>query len=287
MDIFTFIGTVLDLDLYHSVEYVKHRFGIGKIKLGFKPTPEDEEEEEYLLSHKQATEEPLEVSILDQSILNTYYDLYYSGWIKEGISINTMKRFNIKMSILDHQIIIPHFDMDGNLIGVRCRNLDKNLVDAGKKYMPVKFYGQILKHPTGQFLYGLNIAKPYIDHYHKIILFEAEKSVLQMASMFPHYILGVSLSGSNLTKFQVDQILKCNVHEVVIALDKEFDDSKSREAQFYMERIKAVFYEKLKDHGIKVSVIWDTQNLLNKKDSPSDHGTKIFNQLLKNRIEIK
>lgn len=37
---------------------------------------------------------------------------------------------------------------------------------------------------------------------------------------------------------------------------------------------------------MKISVIWDEDNLLEYKDSPSDLGKHIFEKLLKSRIDI-
>ena len=58
--------------------------------------------------------------------------------------------------VLDNQIVIPHYDLDDNLIGVRARNMDKDLVEKGMKYFPVRYKRDILRHPTGAVLYGLN-----------------------------------------------------------------------------------------------------------------------------------
>ena len=38
---------------------------------------------------------------------------------------------------------------------------------------------------------------------------------------------------------------------------------------------------------VDVYVIWDTNNILDYKDSPSDKGKKIFEQLYKERIRLE
>ena len=59
----------------------------------------------------------------NENILNLYNDIYFEGWIKENISIESMKKYHIKYDIVNERIIIPHFDINNNLIGIRCRNL--------------------------------------------------------------------------------------------------------------------------------------------------------------------
>lgn len=215
--------------------------------------------------------------------MNIYEDIYYKGWINEGISIETMKKFNIKNSISDQQIIIPHYDEDGRLVGVRCRNLNKDLVNAGKKYMPVFNNGTLLNHPTGSVLYGLNFNKKNIEKYRKIILFESEKSVLQLDSMMPDMSIGVCLSGSNLTDYQVEILKSLQIDEVIIALDKEFEKIGDEEEKYFAKKIEKSIYSKLSAF-FKVSVLWDVNQLLEKQMSPTDNGKEVFYKLFTNRI---
>lgn len=77
-----------------------------------------------------------EIKLLDKKILDSYYDYYHKSWIEDNISPKTMKKFNIKYSVLDNQIIIPHYDLKGNLVGVRARNLNQELVNSGKNICP-------------------------------------------------------------------------------------------------------------------------------------------------------
>ena len=136
-----------------------------------------------------------------------------------------MMKYNIRYSIVDNQIIIPHYDEYGNLIGVRGRNLNKDKVDEGKKYMPIFYEGKVLKHLTGANLYGLDKNKEMIEKHKTMILFESEKSVLQLDSMMPDHSIGVCVSGSSLTQYQLELIKKLSIDEVIIGVDKEFENT--------------------------------------------------------------
>ena len=279
MDIFGLVGRVMDLDFFNSFKYICMKFGISYQGV----TSHSDKIDTSFFEKFKRIKEVISIKTLSKKILDTYYDLYHSIWVKDGISVRSMKKFGIKYSILSNQIIIPHHDIDGNLIGVRARNLNEELVDDGKKYMPVYYKNEVLKHPTGAALYGLNLTRKDIERYKTIILFESEKSVLQLDTMLPDMSIGVCISGSSLTYHQLDILKKLDIEEVVVALDKEFTEIGSQEEKFYAEKVKNVFLDKLTPY-YRVSVIWDTDNLLGEKESPTDRGLDTFKKLFENRL---
>ena len=282
MDIFGLVGRVMDLDFYSSFKYVCMKFGIS-YQNDFSNS--EKVEMSFFEKFKRQKKQSINLKKFDPKILNSYWDIYHKSWLNDGISIKSMKKFGIKFSIMDNQIVIPHYDIQGDLIGVRGRNLRIDLVDAGKKYMPVYWKKEVLKHPTGAALYGLNLTKTQIEKYKTIILFESEKSVLQLDTMLPEMSIGVCLSGSSMTYNQLDILKELDIEEVIIALDKEFEEVGSPEEKFYAEKITSVFADKLSPY-YRVSVIWDVDGLLELKDSPTDKGLETFEKLFENRIAL-
>lgn len=279
MDIFGLVSRVINLDFFESFKYVCIKFGIS-----YQGSYQDDDRVDNSFKERFKRKEEIHLKTLPTNVLNTYYDLYHKIWVDDGISVRSMKKFEIKFSIADNQIIIPHYDIEGNLIGVRSRNLHQHLVDEGRKYMPVYWKKQILKHPTGSSLFGLNLTKKHIEKYRTVILFESEKSVLQLDTMWPEMSIGVCISGSSLTEHQIRILRNLEVENVIIALDKEFEEVGSQQYLFYQEKINRTFIDKLQ--GFNISVIWDTEGLLSLKDSPTDHGLEIFNTLFKKRILV-
>lgn len=227
--------------------------------------------------------EPLK--ILSEKVLNRYDDNYHISWVKEGIMPSTMKKFDIKMSITDQQIVIPHRDENGNLVGVRARNLNKEVVDKGMKYAPVKQGNTFLNHPTGATLYGLYENKENIESVKKVVLFESEKSVLQLDSFYHGYGIGVCMSGSSFSDRQLDLIKNLPIEEVIIAVDKEFENIGDTLEKYYAEKVEKTIANKLKPY-FSVSVVWDKKGLLDIKDSPTDRGKSIWLELFRNRISL-
>ena len=186
MDIFSLVQNHFDIEFYAALIYVANKFGIVDDGESFIDKSNKIENPGAIFERKLKRAVFPEIEILDDKILNDFYfEYFHKSWIDEGISISAMNKFGISYSIEDNQIIIPHRDKNGNLIGVRARNLNKNLVDQGKKYMPIYNSGKVLKHPTGANLYGMDLNKHKIDELKCAILFESEKSVLQLESFYP------------------------------------------------------------------------------------------------------
>ena len=194
-----------------------------------------------------------------------------------------MQKYNIKTSIIDEQIIIPHYDEDNRLVGVRCRNLNKQLVNDGKKYMPVFQGNEMLNHSTGSVLYGLNFNKDMINKRRKIILFESEKAVMQLDSYMPDMSIGVCLSGSSLTNKQIEIIKDLNVDEIIVAYDRDWEKLGDETEKYYARKIEETIVKKLSSQ-FHISAIWDLYDDLETKQSPTDKGRETFIKLLNNRI---
>ena len=112
-------------------------------------------------------------NILNPNLLNVFTFVATPEWLNDGISEEVMKQYNIKYSIEQNKIIIPHYDINNNLIGIRGRALNEEDLAIGK-YMPVQIEGTIYSHPLMYNLYGLNIVKDNIKKYKMAIVAESE-----------------------------------------------------------------------------------------------------------------
>ena len=225
-------------------------------------------------------DDDVKLEILNKNILNAfdYNKEKIQGWIDEGIGEDALERFNIKYDPNLDAIIIPNLDHEGNLIGIRGRFLAAN---AKAKYMPIRFNGKILSHPTGKFLYGFYENKNVIAQKRIAVIFEGEKSVLKMETMYPGNNVALSTSGKKITLDQLNALLKMNINEVVLAYDKEYQSPDERKA-------KIVEYDKiisvLKPY-FEVSMLIDFSNHIPYKESPIDAGKDVFEDLMRNRMK--
>lgn len=231
----------------------------------------------------QEKDNNINIPIITENLLNPFIVNYTDEWLREGIDKDTMDLYNIKYSISQNKIIIPHYNENNELIGIRGRSLNEEDIAIGK-YMPVQIEGKIYKHPLAYNLYGLNITKDNIKRIKTAIIFEGEKSCLLYNSFFgKENNISVAVCGSTLHKYQIDLLIKSGADNIVIAFDKEGDNWSDKEK--YYAKLKSLCQRYIK--YCNIGFIYDTQNILDLKDSPIDKGKENFIKLYKNLTWIK
>ena len=206
-------------------------------------------------------------------------------WEKEGITAETCNRYGICYNPKSQAIVIPHYNEEGKLIGIRERTLIKENAEIYGKYRPAYINNKMYNHPLSFALYGLNMNKDNIRKIKKAIVFESEKAVLQYDSYFgPESNISVACCGSNLITYQLELLLSLKVNEIIIAFDHDFEDIKEDKAKQIIERYKKMYIK----YGniVTISFIWDRNNLTGYKDSPIDCGKEIFISLFKERVNL-
>lgn len=220
----------------------------------------------------------------DKAILRKY-SFDYMGlipWMNEGISIDALQRFNIKYDSNRQAIIIPNFDYDGNLIGVRARYLKPEDIQKGK-YRPIYDNGVLYNHPTGRTFYGIYENHSNITRKGIAVIFESEKSVLLYNTIYGNDN-GIALAtlGQNITKDHIQYLLKMGVRHVILAYDSDYEDYDQ------LKEVKEKYIKKGKilNQFFNVSILIDFDFDLPYKSSPIDGGKEIFEKILKNRVII-
>lgn len=214
------------------------------------------------------------------NVLDCFVKLYPQEWLDDGITEQAMDKFNISYSISQNKIIIPHYDIDGRLVGIRGRALNDWEIENVGKYTPIKIEQTWYKHPLSMNLYGLNITKDNIRAHSICFLFESEKAVMQMEG-FQYPNCSAAVCGSNFNKYQLNILMKtCAPHEIIICFDKEELPGEDK----YFNKLYGIC--KKYEQYCNFSFIYDREGLLGLKDSPTDKGEEIFNKLLKRRVKV-
>lgn len=235
-----------------------------------------------------------ELKVYDKSILNNFPKLYHKDWIDEGISIETMEKYNIRYYPRLDQIIIPCYNKDGELIGIRVRNMNKEYVNEGNpKYFPLyTLDGTSYEFPTNQVFYGINYNLEEIKRTGKCMLVEAEKSVLKADSWFGEHNITLALYGSNIGKKRFNEIISWGLTELIIGVDSDFESIYDENGKLTEEYIK--FEDKVfklakpfKPYIPKISVCYNNQRITDcYKFSPFDFSRGNFDKMYKEREEI-
>lgn len=158
----------------------------------------------------------------NRNIIDTLPSLYPQAWIDEGISEETMAKYQIRYYERCNQTVIPCFDDEARLIGVRVRNWDKDRVEQAK-YMPlITLDGQCYKFNTNQVFYGINYNKPEIERTGKVIIVESEKAVMKLDTYMGRHNIALGMYGSNLGIQRRNQLIKMGVNTVSYVVDNDF-----------------------------------------------------------------
>ena len=281
MSIFKFLKTYyetrqIEYDWFEDIYNVVLNCGNFRPKEGFDTIQYQSLKERYQIKKKS-----VELQQYSNGILDMFMKNYPVEWLNDGISRRAMDKYNIKYSVSQNKIIIPHYDINDNLIGIRGRALNEWEVENIGKYMPIQIEKKWYTHPLSLNLYGLNHTKENIKKYGICYIGEAEKFCLQSESFsFPN--CSCAVCGSQFNKYQLDILMKnCHPKEIVICFDKE---EKDKEDKYFFK-----LYNLCKKYinYCKLSFIYDTENLLKLKESPTDRGENIFKKLLERRIIVK
>ena len=226
-----------------------------------------------------------QLSEYNRNIIDTLPSLYPQAWIDEGISEETMEKYQIRYYERCNQTVIPCFDDEARLVGVRVRNWDKDRVEQAK-YMPlVTLDGQCYKFNTNQVFYGINYNKPEIERTGKVIIVESEKAVMKLDTYMGEHNIALGMYGSNLGIQRRNQLLKMGVNTVSYVVDNDFigqDD-----AFFEQWREKIQHFIKLWDGFCRVEIVWDNLGLLGPKENATDRTKEVWEQLWENREIIE
>lgn len=276
IDLISIVQEQEGLTFQDAIDFIVNLFQLNKKSFG---RPER-------LEYKRKEIQQKEIDIKEKlptynnSILNTFVDYQPYEWVKEDISIDTMKQFEIKFNIESNAIIIPIRDDENNFVGIRCRNLDEDKIERFGKY---GVYTDVLsgisyKCLTGRLLYGLNKNKKKIMECKKIVIVEGEKSVLKSKSWFGCNDITVASYGCNLTNYQIEIIKSLGVKDIIFMYDREEDDKINKKIEKVYRKC-ALFFD--------VYYIKDYGGLIDYKDSPLDKGEKIYKKILNNIEKYK
>lgn len=284
-------------EFYQCLSYVAHKAGVSlnRNRIGLADSLSVKSVREELNEAEKTLQEDSQLAKIekfyDANILN-YFDAntFYQGWIDEGISIDTMRKYQIKWYEYQKHVIIPHLDINGNLVGIRRRSLKPE--DAKNKYMPEFIEGRSYEHPLGLNLYGLYQNQEAIKRRREAIIVEGEKSVLLSDSFYGNKSIAVATCGFNISKCQMLALRDLGVSKIYLGFDKDFDVNKESEYsrdkniwenyQHYNARLIALAHRA--SQLFDVYILKDRKSLLGEKDSPFDKGKETLEKLMKDKI---
>ena len=300
MNIFSFLIKIINGSFSDVLKLIAKELGINN-RQGFTKNYNSETRKEfstinkYLSIRRKKPKELIHLPKINNPNIMNYFEnnIFYQGWIDEGISIPTMQKFGISWYESQKSIIIPHKNIYGEIVGIRRRSLQEK--DKDNKYMPLILEGEIYSHSLNMNFYGLWEHLNAIKRFKKVVIVESEKSCMLAQEYYGDNAFVIATCGFNISNWHRDVLLKLGIKEVILGFDKdfnilEFDEYNENDPEYlkftrYINRINSLA-QKFTSF-FTTYVLWDTDSkLLNKKDSPFDQGKEVLEYLMKNKIEI-
>lgn len=96
---------------------------------------------------------------IDDKVLDLFLPCSPAQWKAEGISTSAMKKYNIRFYIPNSCIVIPQYEYRPNggsaLVGIRCRELEQDRIEAYGKYHPIFVGTNKYRHHISYCPFGL------------------------------------------------------------------------------------------------------------------------------------
>lgn len=209
-----------------------------------------------------------ERKILDyqKEYLDKFEDEAPQEWLDEGMTVESLKHYNVRVDKVGMRIVYPVFDANGQFIGVKGRTRIPEY-----KELKICKYINYNKIYNLDYFQGWQQALPEIKNTKSVIIFEGIKSCIKA------WCWGIkntiASETSKLSEDQVKLLIKSGIGEVIIAYDSDQPFSSIASSQC----IKTL------TQFTKVSIIIDINHLLGEKESPVDRGEAVFRQLYHKR----
>ena len=232
-----------------------------------------------------ATTQKVELKTYKGDFLKNLPHPIIQPWIDEGITQEIMNKHDICYNPQSHGIVIPHYDINNRLVGIRERTLVDENAELYGKYRPAYIGRKMYNHPLSFNLYNLNMSKENISRMKKVFVFEGEKSCLLFGSYFGlENDLSVAVCGSSFINYQAWLLINQGAKEIIICFDKQFQKQGDDEFKKLTKNLTNIH----RKYGkyINISIIFDKNNKLEYKASPIDEGKEKFLELYKERINL-
>lgn len=267
-DLIDLVCFINNTDFPEGIKYICESIGISYYHDFYENVPESFKILEMLnkMSVSTESEEDQPLKPINKSILNYYKPFVNDMFANDSISYETQKDFDIGYDEFSNRITIPIYSEIGDLVGVKGRLFKDKLDDSEMKYI---YLEPVAK---GKVLYGLNKTLPYIKNANRVYVFEAEKSVMQSWSRNIRNC--VATGGAKLSDIQIAMLVRLGV-DIVLCMDKDIDKEK-------MEALAERFPD-----TIPLYYMFDEDNILDEKESPSDNYEKWEHLVNKNIYKLR
>lgn len=210
----------------------------------------------------------IEVQTYPEEILEQYGNTANLQWLRDGISIETQRKWGCGYDVISQRITLPIRTPTGEIMAVKGRC----------NYEPEEFepkYLYLVQGPMSQTLFG------YSENYNSlyendVIVVESEKSVLKLDSW--HYNNVVALGSNSLSTTQAKLLMSLNPKSVTFMLDKGLSLNNTKRNADLLQTFCAMRQLKIRYWH------WEDNITLDDKCAPCDDTKEEFEYILQHEI---
>lgn len=212
-----------------------------------------------------------QVRTYPEEVLDEYIPCGNELWLSEGITLEAMRFYDVRFSVVDNAIVFPWRNQYGEIISVKAR-LNEKIVPSGTS----KYYYKI-QNSISSSLFNYSHAYEYLYGADVVYCVESEKTCMKL---FGWGIKNVVAIGSHsLSQEQIKLLLQLQCKEICLLLDKDLPLSETKKNADAIRQ-----HAKLRD--IKLSYWnWEYNLDLGPKSAPVDGTLEQFKYILENEIE--
>ena len=203
---------------------------------------------------------------ISEHILAYYKPYVNSLFYEDGVGFETQREFEIGFDEESNRYTIPIRSELGHLIGVKGRYFYRDVPENENKYVYLEPCSK------SKILYGLNKTNDYIQQNGRVFVVESEKAVMQLWD-YGHKT-AVSSGGKKISQYQIDLLVRLGV-KIILCFDKDVQNEE-------LEEVADLFPD-----GVPVYYMYDTDNILEQKESPSDNPVKWQHMVTHNIYKLR
>lgn len=203
-----------------------------------------------------------------EEILNEYMPVGNMLWLRDGISLETQRFYDVCFDIENNGIVFPWRNEHGDIIAIKSRYNGMPPEGISKYYFPIG--GNISSS-----LYNYSQCYQYL-YGNDVIIVESEKACMQAYTMGYKNVVG--LGSNSLSEDQAKLIIQLQPRRIVMALDEglEFEQTvkniKLLKSLAVMRELKIFYWDSAMDIDIPL------------KASPTDMGKEKFEEIMREQI---
>ena len=221
-----------------------------------------------LYSNLTCPHREIKLKTYDENVLDKYERCGNLRFLRDGISLEAQRFWDIRFSIECNSIIIPIRNEYGDVVGAKLR-VNKEVQDGESKYyypIPVQM---------SQCLYG------YSENYqhlygNDVIVVESEKSVMQAWSFGVRNV--VALGSNSLSEKQSKLLLQLQPKRVILAMDEGLAFEQTQRNADMIKEFCTMFNPEI--------YYWDADQDLDilPKSSLTDMGREKFDEIIEEQL---